>query len=180
MSTERFQEAAEKYHPAKIRFLFIAESPPHVKEGVEPRYFYFEEYRGKDFLFRAIAEVLYPDEFDEFKKSGDKKALLGKLSENGFFLIDACDYPINQHKDRDRFVNKDFPNLTEKIRRLVDGETKIILIKKNIYDLLFDRLRSEGFNVINSEHLDFPSCGNQLKFKEKLKRLLAGQNTKKS
>jgi len=61
------------------------------------------------------------------------------------------------------------------MRGLVDGETKVILIKKNIYDLLFDRLRSQGFNVVNAEHLDFPSCGNQLKFKGKLRRLLAQQ-----
>jgi len=175
MSTERFHKAAEKYRPGRIRFLFIAESPPHVKPDVEPRYFYFEEYKGKDFLFRAIAEVLFPDEFAEFKESGDKRTLLGRLRENGSFLIDACDYPINQHKDRDRFVKKDFPKLTKKMRGLVDGETKVILIKKNIYDLLFDRLRSQGFNVVNAEHLDFPSCGNQLKFKGKLRRLLAQQ-----
>ncbi|MFC1700537.1 hypothetical protein ACFLZ0_00075 [Patescibacteria group bacterium] len=175
MSIEIYEKAAKKFKPNKIKILFIAESPPFKKEGEELRYFYFENSRGKDFLFGSIMEVLFPNEYDIFKTNKDKILLLDKFKENGFFLIDACDYPINQHKDRDLFINNDFPKLIQKIKTLIDNDTKIILIKKNIFELLFDKLKSHGFNVINDEHLDFPSCGNQLKFKNKLNNLLACQ-----
>ena len=169
-----YEKAANKYKPDKIKILFIAESPPFKKEGEALRYFYFEKVRGKDFLFRSIMEVVFPEDYIDFKVNKNKILLLNEFRESGFFLIDACDYPINQHKDRDNFINNDFPKLVQKIKTLID-DTKIILIKKNIFELLSGRLKSQGFNVINAEHLDFPSCGNQLKFKNKLKRLLTCQ-----
>ena len=175
MSIELYEKAAKKFKPDKIKILFIAESPPFKKEGEEPRYFYFENVKGKDFLFRSIMEVLFPDEYENFKINSNKILLLNKFKEIGFFLIDACDYPINQHNNRNSFINNDFSKLIQKIETLIDKGTKIILIKKNIFELLFDRLKSRGFQVINIEHLDFPSCGNQLKFKEKLKWLLMCQ-----
>ena len=173
MSVEMYEEAAEKYKPDKIKTLFIAESPPFAKEGEEPRYFYFEKVKKKDSLFRSIMEVLFRNEYDRFKKDKgkDKKQLLKKFKEGGFFLIDACDEPINQHKNRDFFIGNDFQKLVEKIKGLIHKDAKIILIKKNIFDLLFKELKDCGFNVINTEHLDFPSSGNQSKFKKKLKLL---------
>ena len=85
-------------------------------------------------------EVLFPDEYEHFKIDGNKILLLNKFKESGFFLIDACDYPINHHKDRNSFINNDFLKLIQKIETLIDKDTKIILIKKNIFELLFDRL----------------------------------------
>lgn len=173
MSLKLYKQASEKYRPGKIRTLFVAESPPNKKEGEELRYFYFEKFKGKDFLFRSIIEVLFTEEYKLHKN--DKIYLLNKLKENGFFLIDACEYPINQHqqKIRDDFVKKESEKLIIKIKNIVNEETKIILIKKNIYNILFERLKDRGFNVINKEHLDFPSCGNQRKFKDKLNKLLS-------
>ena len=75
-------------------------------------------------------EVSFPDEYEHFKIDGNKILLLNNFKENGFFLIDACDYPINQHNDRDSFINNNFHKLTQKIENLIDDDTKIILIKK--------------------------------------------------
>ena len=169
MSIELYEQASKKYKPKEIKILFIAESPPYAKKGEELRYFYFENTKG-DFLFRSIIEVLFPEEYQ--KHTYDKTKFLKLFKENGFFLIDACEYPINQNSARDKFIKDDFDKLVNKIRNLVNLKTKIILIKKNIYELLFDRLNQQGFNVINKEHLDFPSHGHQPKFKEKLKKLL--------
>ncbi len=62
----------------------------------------------------------------------------------------------------------------EKIKTLIDNETKIILIKKNIFKLLCDELKlNQGFKVINAEYLVFPSRQNNiLTFKKKLKEML--------
>ena len=174
MSLELYKTAAQKYKPDKIKILFIAESPPNKKEGEELRYFYFENVKNRDSLFRNMMQVLFPEEYDDFKRSKDKTPLLNKFKENGFFLIDACESPINQHKNRmrDDLINKDFPKLLQKIKTVIDDDTKTILIKKNVFDLLFYRLKSEGINVINTEYLEFPSSGHQLKFKTKLTNLL--------
>jgi len=175
MSVELYEKASKKYKPDKIKYLFIAESPPVKKDDEELRYFYFEKFKGKDFLFNSIMEVVLPDHYIDYKTHNNKALLLNKFKENGYFLIDACEYPINQYKNRDSFILSDFPTLLQKIKTIGDDDTKIILIKKNIFDLLYTRLKEHGFNVINTEHLDFPSCGNQLKFKDKLKKLLISQ-----
>ena len=66
---EKYKEAAEYYRPAKIKLLFIAESPPHVEDTEELRYFYFEKLFQYDFLFKSIAEVILPNDFFEFINS---------------------------------------------------------------------------------------------------------------
>jgi hypothetical protein len=68
MSIELYEKAAKRFKPDKIKILFIAESPPFKKEGEEPRYFYFENVKGNDFLFRSIMEVLFPEEYEHFKR----------------------------------------------------------------------------------------------------------------
>ena len=171
----KYKEASEKYRPDKIKILFIAESPPFYKKDEEPRYFYFEKLTGNDSLFREIMKVLYPNEHLQSKKG--KIQLLKKFQKNGFFLIDACECPINQEKKkkvRNYHIEKNFPKLKEKIKKLINKDTKIILIKKNVYDLLHKKLKDEKFNVINNKFLPFPSHGHQIKFREKLICLLDG------
>jgi len=166
-----YEKEAMKYKPDKIKYLFIAESPPKQNEGDELRYFYFEKVAIRDSLLRSIVEVIFSKDY----KNKEKRFWLNKLKEEGFFLIDAVEYPINhlpEGKGRNDHLIQNFPDLIQKIKNLVEKDTKIILIKKNIFLLLFEKIKSYGFNVINTEMLDFPSRGHQPKFKEKLKKLL--------
>lgn len=169
-----YKEACEDYKPDKIKVLFIAESPPFQKEKQKLRYFYFKDVTQFDSLFKNIMEVIFPNE-----KNRDKGALLDKFRENCFFLIDACEYPINQHEDIIRkhhiLIKENLLNLKEKIETLTDAETKIILIKKNIFQLLcVDQNLNQEYNIINREYLVFPSHKNNiLTFKKQLKEMLA-------
>ena len=47
-------------------------------------------------------EALYPNEYCQFKKDKKKIPLLKKFKKDGFFLIDACEYPINKKKKSER------------------------------------------------------------------------------
>jgi len=176
MDTNVYKKAAQKYRPLNIRRLFIAESPPHKKEDEELRYFYFEKVKGKDFLFRNLTMVLFPKEHEIHKEDENKKYLLNKLKNNGDFLIDACEYPINQLQlaKRNKIIETESKNLIKRLKNLVTKDTEIILIKKNIYGILAQKLKdtNTGFNVLNKEFIDFPSQGNQKKFRDKLKDLL--------
>jgi len=172
-----YKKARNKYKPVKpnkIKVLFIAESPPFKKEKQKLRYFYFKDVTQYDYLFKSIMEVIFPKE-----KNRDKVALLNKFRENGYFLIDACEYPINQHKSGKIrkyhiLIKENLLNLKERIETLTDSETKIILIKKNIFQLLCDKQKlNQEYNVINIEYLVFPSRKNNiLTFKKKLKEML--------
>jgi hypothetical protein len=162
-----YENAAEKYKPKKIRVLFIAESPPFFKEEKKRAYFYFEDNPGKDVLFATLVKAIY--DFDYRKNTEEKKKLLTQFKEDGFFLIDAVEYPINRdknwrmlrNKEREVIIKEEFPNLLNKLDKfkkdeLIDSETRIILIKKIVFNALFPVLKQSEYNVINRGKIDFP------------------------
>ena len=190
---KKYRKAAEYYRPKKIDLLFIAESPPFANEGKELRYFYFKKHFAEDYLFNSIVEVILPKEYDKLKKSYiSKEDILIKFKKIGCFLIDACEFPINSlsETERSKIILKDFNNLITRTRSIINKGTKIILIKKNIYNIFLKKQNYLDLNIINpgfgelkdyswkanfrsnSLILPFPSHGRQPDFKGKLKEIL--------
>ncbi len=193
----KYKEASEKYRPKKIKLLFIAESPPFVEEGQEPRYIYFEKIFKYDFLFKSIAEVLLPEDFLKFKNNLiDKEKILVKLRDEDYFLIDACDFPVNQFPDEiaDKIINENFEDLINNIKKIADADTEIVLVKENIYKIFLKNREKIDLKILNSGFsntyrwighyrgktgaLPFPSVGWQTEFKDKLKELLGLEASK--
>lgn len=175
----KYEKAAENYRPDMIKYLLIAESPPYtLTKNEEMRYFYFDKITNGDTLLRNTIESIFSEKYDNSKKG----FWLKKLENEGFFLIDAVEYPIDQFKKdtkkRNRHVRNNFNNLIEKIEKLkeerfIDKDTKIILIKKNIFEILGEKLKEKGFNVLNDKLLPFPSkYENPKRYREELKELL--------
>ena len=99
-----FALASQKYRPAAVRILFIAEAPPaHDSE----RFFYFTDVRHQDTLFLETMKALYPLEIgfsgNEFLGGFSsrmirlrKPELLTRFKTDGYYLIDACERPMPQ------------------------------------------------------------------------------------
>jgi len=64
--------------------------------------------------------------------------------------------------------------MIEKLKKIgIDKETKIILIKKNIFEILGEKLKEKGFNVLNEKLIPFPDWGiNSVRYQKELKELL--------
>ena len=60
--------------------------------------------------------------------------------------------------------------LVGKVRSLATASTRVVLISKSVHEVCCARLKAEGFNVINTEPIDFPSSGRQQHFARKLRR----------
>ena len=88
-------------------------------------------------------------------------------------MIDASDEPIKaeSRSEKKKILKKSLPSLREKVRSLVSEDTKIILISSTVYDVCFEKLRSEGFNVVNEGSIPFP-VKHQPEFRKKLSTLL--------
>ena len=56
---------------------------------------------------------------------------------------------------------------------LTGADTKLILIKSNVFDVAAEPLREAGFTVLNTELLDYPGHFNQRSYREKLARYAA-------
>jgi hypothetical protein len=170
-----YKQAREKYKPEKVRVLFIGESPPRWKEKDEPRYFYFEKVEKRDHLFKSVMKALFPREFQEYEQGKSKARLLKKFKKHGFFLVDACETPINQHKEgafRNLLVKKSLPSLVKKVKQVAGPETKIIFIKDNVHRIAAKKLEKEGFQVLHQEPLKFPYGKNAVVFQEKVRKML--------
>ena len=160
----------EQYKPSKVECLFICESPPLSKQGEDIRFFYNPNSVKWDFLFGSLMEVIYQEQ----KSVLNKANLLDQFRADGYFLVDAVDFPINNLPDKDRrnIILREQPKKLMELRRLIDYHVPVFLIKRIVHELYYSVLVREGYLVKNDFFLPFPSTGNQKKFKNQLTRYM--------
>ncbi len=166
-----FESARRKYRPARIKFLLIAEAPPKVKSK---RFFYFEDVRRYDNLFLETMKVLYPGGCSIIKEvRHQKRKFLERFKNDGFYLIDASDKPMEDDSKarKKRQIEERLPTLIRKVTSLVSKHPKIILLSSMVYKICYNKLKSEGFNVINECAIPLP-VGWQKEFRGELSALL--------
>lgn len=152
----------ERYKPARIKVLFVAESPPESSDD-KARFFYNPSQERWDYMYRAVMQAVFP-EFEY--RPGEKDNWLRKFQEQGYYLIDATDRPVNHLSSAERRceLNAAVEGKLSEIRGLVASSTPIILIKKNIFAAFRQPLRDACYNVIHESFLPFPSHGHQARF----------------
>jgi hypothetical protein len=164
-----YTTASNRYKPRQIRLLLIAEAPPCNLD----RFFYFEDVKKQDSLFLEIMGVLYPNQKAAYLASGrdteGKKDLLETFREDGYWLMDLSEVPPEVTGQP---LESCVPDLLQRLQRLVSPDTPIVLIKANVYDLLYPVLSAKGYRVIQ-ERLPFPGSGQQRVFRDKLKKIIA-------
>ncbi len=61
IDTNIYKVYQKKYLPAKIKYLFVAESPPAFKGHTPTAYFYFDNIPKADLLFYTLMKALYKE-----------------------------------------------------------------------------------------------------------------------
>jgi hypothetical protein len=152
----RREEAAARYKPDVVDLLLVAEAPPHALD----RYFYFEDVREQDSLFRYVCRVV----LDREPTREAKPELLKELRGRGVFLIDLLQDPVDGTP-----LSKSVPGLVE--RSLALNPRRIILIKATVFDTSYSALEAAGLPVSNVR-VPFPGSGRQRDFVEAFGRAL--------
>lgn len=171
----RIELARQKYKPDKIKYLLVAETPP---KSDSDRFFYFEDVNEQDSLFLETIKVLYPSEIKILKPKEIrkvKKIFLEKFKKDGFYLIDSLDTPFEakyKKKKKIKLLMLGQNELLNKIKNLSDCETNVILIAIPVYDANYLFLKQNGVNIINKGPIEFPGSGGQIKYKDKIKKLI--------
>jgi hypothetical protein len=153
----RRREAAKKYLPERIKLLLVAEAPPCDDD----RYFYFEDVKKHDWLFRYVWEGLEGTKPD----AGQKPQCLSFLRDRGVYLIDLHEKNISKPTTKD--LEPKVPGLIERCLSL--HPVSIILIKHVVFDVSYEQLCDAGLPVVNAK-LPFPASGQQKKFLESFRR----------
>ena len=158
---EKLNNSRLNYKPDIIKYLLIAQAPP---DSIE-RFFYYTNVPKHDYLFLGIIGVLYPNLKKEFLESGRnadiKESILLKFKEEGFYLIDLSEFPISYITTS---LKDQLPKLADNIKKLADANTRIILIKSDVYEIAFRYLKDRFKNIIDIK-IPFPCCGHQNDFK---------------
>ncbi len=139
--------------------------------GVPPKngtYFYRSDGEVTEWLFAAL--MLQLGVAPTTKESG-----LLEFQRRGWVLVDATYQPVNGFgpEERDAVIIQDYPLLRADLAAMPpDKSTPIVLVKENVCRLLRDRLREDGFNVINDRVVYFPSHGRQRDFQRQFGAIL--------
>jgi hypothetical protein len=172
-----YDEVRKKYKPTHIKFLLIAESPPPAAGTQSSRQFYYtDRIRKDDRLFTNTIRALYPEavERPEEELEQDKVGWLNRFMNDGWYMIEALEksqeHEVTKQQRQER-IRASLPRLIERVRDLAEPDTKIILIKSNVFEVAAEPLRDAGFTVLNHELVDYPGRFNQKAFREKLAAL---------
>jgi hypothetical protein len=156
----------------------IAESPPPAPEIQSSRQFYYtDRIRKDDRLFTNTIRALYPEYADvtEAELEQQKESLLRRFQKDGWYMIEALEASQKHEvtkKQRQARIAESLPSLIKRVKELANNDTKIILIKSNVFDVAAEPLREAGYNVLNTELLDYPGHFNQKAYKQKLRALV--------
>ena len=168
-----------QYKPQHIRYLLIAESPPPAPGIQSSRQFYYvDRIRKDDRLFTNTIKALYPETADtsEAELEEHKEQWLRRFQSDGWYMIEALEqsqvHEVTK-KQRQQRIAESAPRLIERVKELAEPDTKIILIKSNVFDMAAQPLREAGFTVLNTELVDYPGHFNQRAYREKIAKLAA-------
>jgi hypothetical protein len=137
--------------PKDIKLIIVAESPP-----ASELYFYKADGSVKEPLFAAVMKQL------DFK--GSKKLDgLQHFKQCGWVLVDATYEPVDRETDsvRDAIIKRDYELFCCDLRSLTpDRSARLVLIKKNVCQILEPMLHRDKFKVLNrGTVIPFPSNG---------------------
>ena len=173
-----YDSIRQQYRPNKIKVLLIAESPPPEASKASSRHFYrSEKVRRDDRLFTNTIKALYSEAADktEGQLEPDKETWLRRFQTDGYYMIEALEesqvHEVTKDQRQDR-IGASLPRLLKRVRELAGKDTKIILIKSNVFEVAAEPLRQAGFTVLNTGLLDYPGRFNQRAYREKLARML--------
>jgi hypothetical protein len=173
-----YDTTRQQYRPTHLRVLFIAESPPPAADVPSSRQFYrTDRVRKDDRLFVNTIKALYAEaaELTETQIEPNKETWLRRFQKDGYYMIEALE-TSQQHevtkRDRQSRIHAALPRLIERVRQLAEHDTKIILIKSNVFEVAAEPLREAGFKVLNTELVDYPGRFNQRDYREKVSGLL--------
>jgi len=180
---DTYNTLREQYRPKTIKVLLIAESPPssNAYSGGSRHFYRTDMIRTEDRLFINTIRALYPEAVDipQQKLEEQKKSWLQRFQQDGWYMIEALSTSLSHEvpkKKRQELIKDHLPQLIEHVKLLANKQTKVILIKSNVFIVAAEPLRDAGFTVLNTELLDYPGRFNQQAFRKKLasmKRLIS-------
>jgi hypothetical protein len=152
------------YKPARVRWLFIGESPP-----ANGTFFYKADSNLSRYTQQAFSIALE-------RKFADGKEFLDSFKAQGCYLIDLCDHPINHlpESEREEQRRRGATSLPERIAEHLPQAS--IVVMKAIAKYVQPAIGQAGLADLPCYVLPFPAMGNQKRYVERLVAVLRELN----
>lgn len=174
-----YDKAREEYKPREIKVLMIAESqPPAANVQSSRQFYYIDRIRKEDRLFTNTIKALYPEaaNLTEAQIQPDKQKWLRRFQADGWYMIEALETSLPHEvtkQQRQELIAAALLGLLERVKKLASKDTKLILIKSNVFEVAAQPLRDAGYTILNKQLLDYPGRFNQKAYREKLALMAA-------
>ena len=149
-----YEELRRRYRPEVVRLLLIGESPPDPRDA-ELRYFYAPTLSRYDNLYRGVSAAFYGSAagFDV----REKVANLERLRDDGVWLVDAVEHPVNAKtkSERRRAIRENIDGLVARCR-VVAPTVGVIVCHGPVFDVTAAPLRRACVRVLHDYALPFP------------------------
>ena len=175
MSTEEpwYSQLRERWKPAHVKLLMIAESAPDDGGSTGNRRFFNAERLAADNLFRGVVAAMYGTTKEDLQQRG-KRPWLEKLREDGFFLIDLAPSPVNALSSRKRreLLLRSVPGCVTRATQLEPDA--VVVVKADLYPMLATPLRTAGLEVPQDGPIAFPLGNTRADFVDGFNRARLG------
>lgn len=150
MTIEWYEELRRHYRPETIEIVLVGESPPDPGSG-DKRFFYSPTLSQHDNLYRGVAGALYGEAIH------NKLLVLEQLKQDGFWLIDAVETPVNRltRASRRAQIREAAPRLAHRCKE-VSPRRGVIICHGVVFELCAPTLRHSGVRILHDEPLPFP------------------------
>lgn len=158
----RYAQLRSQWNPSRVKLLIIAESAPADGGDVSARRFFYADRLGPDNLFRGVVGAMYGASKMDLQRTG-KRPWLERLRDDGFFLIDLAQYPVNalSAAERRRVLHEAFPGCVARASAL--DPVGVVVVKADPYTgSLISRSPPPAFRSCMTVRSRFPSAIREL------------------
>jgi hypothetical protein len=164
-----YAQLRSQWKPSRVKLLMIAESAPADGGDVSARRFFYADRLGPDNLFRGVVEAMYGASKIDLERTG-KRPWLQRLRNEGFFLIDLAQYPVNalSAAERRRVLHEAVPGCVARASAL--DPAGVAVVKADLYGILNQPLASAGLPLLHDRPIAFPLGNTRADFVAALKQ----------
>jgi len=157
-----FKILSENYIPSEIQYLIIS---LNVSKRIENKFYDFYNIFLKYDFFYFINSIIFPNA-RFYETSKQRESRLKDFEMNGFYLVDF-NFLTTTHNYNEEEILSLYENLFKpKLEKLISKEIPVIIIDENLYQVLYENLKKDGFNIVHKQPIPKPNEKNYNCFKD--------------
>ena len=157
-----FKTLSENYIPNEMQYLIIS---LNVSKRIENKFYDFYNIFLKYDFFYFINSIIFPSA-RFYETSKQRESILKDFEMNGFYLVDFNLLPTTYNYEKEEILSFYEISFKSKLEKLISKGIPVIIIDENLYQVLNENLKKDGFNIVHKQPIPKPNDTNYNRFKD--------------